>query len=68
MLPKLSGCFVVSLFQHADPPLPISIFQFVAEHILKSTPSVCEQWRDMRQLPPVSTELPDPAYLFGMHV
>ncbi|XP_064381945.1 uncharacterized protein LOC135330904 [Halichondria panicea] len=42
--------------------------QFVTEYIVKTPPTICRQWRDIRKLPSVTTELTDPAYLFGVRV
>lgn len=51
------------LHTHIHTYLPM---QFVLKHILKAPPQLYSQWLDLRQLPQVTTELPQQAYLFGM--
>jgi len=59
--PTHKQCYTHTL-THTSP------MQFVLEHILKAPPQLYSQWLDLRQLPQVTTELPQQAYLFGMPV
>ncbi len=47
----------------------VSSLQFVLEYILKTPPSLCKQWLELRKLPLVSTEISlntPPIYVLGI--